>query len=162
MIFTSAVTKTIAPSWTGTKWDFNGVTQIPQQGTIACGYFVTTVLRDAGVEINRVKMAQCASEQLIRSLVQPKYIQRYSNLPLSTFINSISQQGYGLYIVGLDNHTGFIFNSGTDIRFIHSSYIGTRAVQNDDASTNTILNSSKYKVLGKLSSDENVLAHWIN
>jgi hypothetical protein len=42
-IFTSAVTETIIPAWIGTGWDFNGITEKPQQGSIACGYFVTTI-----------------------------------------------------------------------------------------------------------------------
>lgn len=75
-IFTQTITQTILPSWVGTKWDFNGTTQIPQQGSIACGYFVTTVLQDGGVKLNRVKLAQCASEQMITTLVQPKLIKR--------------------------------------------------------------------------------------
>src|SRR6187455_2399459 len=46
-IFTSAVVETIIPGWIGTAWNFNGTSEKPQQGSIACGYFVTTILRDA-------------------------------------------------------------------------------------------------------------------
>ena len=42
--------------WNGTQWDFYGTTQVPQRGEIACGYFVTTVLRDMGVKIDRVNV----------------------------------------------------------------------------------------------------------
>jgi len=160
-IFTKAVTETIIPKWIGTAWDFNGITQTPQQGSIACGYFVTTVLRDAGVNIARVKLAQCASEQMITTLVQPKYIQRFSNIALQNFIEAIKQLGYGLYIVGLDNHTGFIYNDGKEIYFIHSTFVGTRNVQKEKASTSWVLQKSKYKVLGKISTDEVVLNKWM-
>src|SRR5687768_9423034 len=34
------------PFWEGTDWDFNGTTEVPGKGSIACGYFVTTILRD--------------------------------------------------------------------------------------------------------------------
>jgi len=95
-IFTSAVTETIAPAWFGTAWNFNGTSETPQQGCIACGYFVTTVLRDAGLPIARVKLAQCASEQMITSLIQSKYISRFSNIAMEDFIRSIQSQGYGL------------------------------------------------------------------
>ena len=54
-IFTRAVAETIIPDWIGTKWDFNGISEKPQQGNIACGYFVTTVLRDAGLNLARSK-----------------------------------------------------------------------------------------------------------
>jgi hypothetical protein len=161
-IFTSAVTETIVPAWIGTAWDFNGITEKPQQGKIACGYFVTTVLRDAGLPIARAKLAQCASEQMITTLIQSKYITHFSNSTIEDFMQSVKSQGYGLYIVGLDNHTGFIYNDGNDIYFIHSTFIGTRNVQKDIAATNPILKQSKYKVLGKISGDEKVLERWIN
>jgi hypothetical protein len=160
-LFTNAVTQNIIPGWIGTAWDFNGISQTPQKGSIACGYFVTTVLRDAGLNIARVKLAQCASEQMITALVQPKYIQRFSNLPITNFIASIQQQGYGLYIVGLDNHTGFIYNDGREIYFIHSTFVGTKNVQQEKAAASRVLQQSKYKVLGKISADEKVLERWM-
>ena len=160
-IFSKAVVETIVPGWIGTTWDFNGTTEIPGQGGIACGYFVTTVLRDAGLDLARIKLSQCASEQMILALIQPKYVERFRNAPMDNFIQSIQQQGYGLYIVGLDNHTGFIYNDGDEIYFIHASYVGTRAVQKDKAGTNPILQQSKYKVLGKISADERVLERWM-
>ena len=161
-VFTTVVTETIIPAWIGTAWDFNGTSETPQQGSIACGYFVTTVLRDAGLAVSRVKLAQCASEQMITTLIQSKYIIRFSNIAMEDFIMAIKKDGYGLYIVGLDNHTGFIYNDGKNIYFIHSTFIGTRNVQKENAATNQILKQSKYKVLGKISSDEKILERWIN
>ncbi len=160
-IFTTSVAETIIPNWIGTAWDFNGISQTPQKGTIACGYFVTTVLRDAGLNVARVKLAQCASEQMMLSLIQPKYVQRFSNIAMDNFIQKIQHQGYGLYIVGLDNHTGFIYNDGSEIYFIHSTFAGTRNVQKEKAAASRVLQQSKYKVLGKISTDEKVLARWI-
>ena len=161
-IFTKAVTETIIPAWIGTAWNFNGTSEKPQQGSIACGYFVTTILRDAGLNLARIKLAQCASEQMIISLIQPKYIHRFSNITIEEFLQSIQDQGYGLYIVGLDNHTGFIYNDGKDIYFIHSTFVGTRNVQKEKAASSIILKQSKYKVIGKISADELVLQRWIN
>ncbi len=160
-LFTNAVIKNIIPSWIGTAWDFNGISQTPQKGSIACGYFVTTVLRDGGLNLERVKLAQCASEQMITTLVQPKYIQRFSHIAMDNFITAIQQQGYGLYIVGLDNHTGFIYNDGREIYFIHSTFVGTRNVQQEKAAASWVLQQSKYKVLGKISADEKVLERWM-
>ena len=99
---------------------------------------------------------------MITSLIQPKYISRFSNIALEDFIQAIKNQGYGLYIVGLDNHTGFIYNDGKDTYFIHSTFLGTRNVQKENAATSGILKQSKYKVLGKISSDEKVLERWVN
>ncbi|MGG9964445.1 hypothetical protein [Ferruginibacter sp. SUN106] len=161
-IFTGAAAETIIPSWIGTAWDFNGTSEIPQQGKIACGYFVTTVLRDAGLPIARIKLAQCASEQMVTALIQPKYVQRFSNVSIDQFIQAVQQQGFGLYIVGLDNHVGFIYNDGAEIYFIHSTFVGTRNVQKEKAAASWVLGKSKYKVLGKISADEKALNRWIN
>jgi hypothetical protein len=159
--FAHAITKTIAPAWLGTKWDFNGITEVPQQGKIACGYFVTTVLRDAGLPIERVKLAQCASEKLVTTLVQDKYVKRFSHVAMDDFMAYLKLNGFGLYVIGLDNHTGFIFNDGLDIWFIHSTFIGTGDVQKEKAAGSTILKNSKYRIVGKLSEDELVLGKWI-
>ncbi|MBC7852151.1 MAG: hypothetical protein IAF94_01845, partial [Pirellulaceae bacterium] len=37
--------------WLGTPWDFNGTAKGPGGGKIACGYFVATVLKDAGFQV---------------------------------------------------------------------------------------------------------------
>src|SRR5687768_1120080 len=76
-----AALRTIAaeliPAWLGTPWDFNGTTETPQQGRIACGYFVSTVLRHAGFRVERVRLAQQASERIALTLSQPVEIQRF-------------------------------------------------------------------------------------
>jgi hypothetical protein len=158
--FIAIVCDSIIPYWMGTKWDFNGFTEKPQQGTIACGYFVTTVLRDAGVKLNRIALAQCASEEMIQKLVNKKYIHRYSNISQSDFINRLRETGKGLYIIGLDNHTGFIHYADDGIWFIHSSYVSPGTVAKHDAINNSILSFSKYRVTGKISDDELLLKSW--
>ena len=105
------MTDKIFPYWYGTDWDFNGTTQKPNEGKIACGYFVTTTLRDIGLDINRVKLAQCASEQMIKKLVSEDNIYRFSNKSIEEFETNLKQKGNGIYVVGLDNHTGFVLFS---------------------------------------------------
>lgn len=80
---------------------------------------------------------------------------------MQNFAAAVKQMGYGLYIVGLDNHTGFIYNDGIKIFFIHSTFVGTKNVQWEEAEKSWVLSSSKYKVLGKISEDERMLAKWI-
>jgi hypothetical protein len=45
--------------------------ETPGRGEIACGYFVSTVLRDAGFGVERVRLAQQASERIVRTLSAP-------------------------------------------------------------------------------------------
>lgn len=150
----------IVPHWIGTPWDYNGVSQTPGEGKIACGYFVTTVLRDAGVKINRVKMAQCASETMINSLTKNKV--NYSRFSFAVFIEKVKAKGKGIAIIGLDNHTGFLYNDGKELWFIHSSYVGTAAVAKEKASENSILSNSSYKVVGFISRDVHFIGNWLN
>ncbi|WP_299221819.1 hypothetical protein [uncultured Aquimarina sp.] len=151
----------VFPFWYGTPWDFNGHTKIPGEGKIACGYFVTTTLQDIGFNIPRYKWAQSASEVFIKKLAKQQ-VKRFTNKPLSTIENFLLNSGDGLYLVGLDDHTGFISVDNKKIRFIHASYykpeIGVMAEVLDSENP---LKYSKYRVIGKLLS--NAMVHnWIN
>ena len=161
--FVNSLTKHIFPFWYGTRWSFYGNTTTPGDGSIACGYFVTTTLSHAGVKLNRVKLAQCASEEMIRSLVQKQNITHFNSLSLQNFINGISKKGKGIYIIGLDNHTGFIFiDSTNEVRFIHASGRFPFCVINEKASESVVLEKSDYKVVGKISDDDVFLKNCFN
>lgn len=137
------------PHWYGTPWDFNGTTQIPKKGKIACGYFVTTILRDAGFDIPRIKWAQMASETMIKRVT--KNIKRFSNAKIETIEDYIHQKGDGLYIVGLDSHVGFVYKSGQIIRFVHANYYQRqKGVMSESIHTKNPLKDSKYRVIGKI------------
>ena len=159
--FLKGITQKVFPYWYGTKWDFNGTTEMPQEGSIACGYFVTTTLRDMGVPINRVKMAQCASEEMIRELTSKEYIHYISGVSLNEFEKKMTGYGNGLYIIGLDNHTGFIFINGEEHFFIHSTGWFPFKVVKDKISESSVLSNSKYRVVGKISDDEHFLKKWV-
>lgn len=154
--------KKMFPFWYGTGWDYNGTTEIPGQGSIACGYFVTTVLRDAGVKLERVKLACCASEQMIKTLTTEAYIKRYSNYKLEKFCADVQKHGKGLFVVGLDSHTGFLLNTGDSLFFIHANGYGwaPRKVIREYAPKSPVLESSAYKVVGYLTDDERFLKSW--
>lgn len=159
--FIKYITQKVFPYWYGTKWDYYGTTEMPQEGSIACGYFVTTTLRDMGVPINRVKMAQCASEEMIRSLVSKKNIHHISGVSLKDFEKKLIAYGNGLYIIGLDNHTGFIFINGNERLFIHSSGWFPFKVVKDVISESSVLSKSTYRVVGKISDDNDFLRKWV-
>ncbi len=160
-LLVDAVGTKLAPFWYGTVWDFNGTSQEPGKGSIACGYFVSTLLLHAGLEVQRVSMAQQASELIIKSLVSEKYIKRYSNRSLRDFVDSIKEWGPGLYIVGLDFHVGFIVYNKQGVYFVHSTYVHPQMVLNEKAIDSVVLQSSKYRVLGKLSEDDSLLIKWL-
>jgi hypothetical protein len=161
-VFVSSIDQNIFPFWYGTDWDFNGVTETPREGKIACGYFVTTVLRDAGLRLRRVSLAQQASENIIKSLTTASFIKRFHNASIEKFVDEVKKSGAGLYVVGLDIHVGFILNNGEEIYFIHSSYVEPSEVIRENAVKSPILSSSKYRVIGKISADDQLLTKWLN
>ena len=69
--------------WKDTPWDFNGTTNQPGQGTIACGFFVATLLQDMGLKVNRRKLSVCASSQMMKSLVPQATTQKSKQAQLS-------------------------------------------------------------------------------
>lgn len=160
-MFASSLSDKLFPFWYGTDWAFHGTTQVPGEGSIACGYFVTTVLRDAGVRIDRTKLAQCASEEMIKTLVPEKNIKRFSNISIDEFEKAVKKWGDGAYVVGLDNHTGFIICSNQRVRFVHSGGGYPLRVISQEPSEANLLAQSKYRVLAKLTGSEIFLEKWV-
>jgi len=145
----------IHAEWMGTPWTFSGTSQTPRQGSIACGYFVTTTLEQAGVELERIRLAQAASERMILATTPSASIKRYSNASLDAFLQGVGKQGEGYYIVGLDNHTGFLkVEANGEIAFIHSGP-GRGVVAEAPADAPELANS-KYRVTGKIVDTVNV------
>ncbi len=140
----------LLPCWYGTPWSFNGTTEVPGKGTIACGYFVTTVLRDAGFTLQRIKLAQSPSEEMIKMICTRSSIYRYSDIPLNDFAGKTKKMGFGLYVAGLDNHTGFILNDGNECYFIHSTFVTPCCVIKEKVSESKVLGASRYRVIGKV------------
>ena len=148
------------PYWYGTQWDFNGTTRTPKKGTIACGYFVTNTLTDIGFDIPRIKWAQSASEVFIKKLA-PQQLKRFSNKSIGVVKGYLLQSGNGLYLVGLDSHTGYIYVNNGSVRFIHADYFEPeKGVVSEKLDSHSPIFYSSYRVIGKLFSDE-MVTKWI-
>ncbi len=145
------ISNSIFPFWYGTIWGFNGTTEQPRKGRIACGYFVTTVLRDAGFDIAREKMAQMPSEKMIKELLPAKYITRYSNIEIDNFVKKLGPPQHKLYIVGLDTHIAFLMGENNNWYMVHSSGRWPFCVVKEKALNSKTLKKSNYKVVGRLS-----------
>jgi hypothetical protein len=151
----------LLPAWNGTPWDFYGTSQEPGRGEIACGYFVSTTLSHAGLRVERVKLAQQASERIIKSLVAAEHIARFSDVPLPKFVAAVAARGAGLYVVGLDNHVGYlIVDAGGKVWFHHSSYLSGGVIR-QQALASPELERSRYRVIGKLFADDTLVDRWL-
>lgn len=145
--------------WKGTPWDFNGTTRVPREGSIACGYFVTTVLQDAGFDLPRYAWAQLAAEPMIRKVAPTG--KAFSDRPLDEVETWLRQQGDGLYAVGLDNHVGFIRVKGGKALFVHSNYYHREVgVMAEPLQGRNPLADSRYRYVGRLL-DDAMVAHWL-
>ena len=153
------ITTDFFDQWYGTEWDFNGTTHEPRKGKIACGYFITTVLEDAGFKIPRTKWAQQASEYYITRMSSD--IKRFSNASVSKVKDYFLNRPDGLYIVGLDNHVGFVHKEGTDVSFTHASYYNPKiGVQTEQLDGENPFSKSGYRVVGRLL-DTEMVRKWI-
>ena len=147
----------VFPAWYGTPWSFNGNALYPLQGTIACGSFVENVLKNIGFAIDSRLSAQ-PSEYIIKNVCENKKIERFSNVPIGSFNDTVQNSGEGIYIVGLDSHVGFLYILKGKYRFVHSH--GYLFVLSEIPSLSPILRLSKYRVIGKLFNDKMII-HWL-
>lgn len=148
------------PAWTGTTWDFNGTSQVPGEGKIACGYFVTTLLSHAGFDVRRAKLAQQASEIIVKTLADDDQIWRFRKGDAKRVLEKVHALGDGLYVVGLDNHAGFLLETaGNPTRFCHASYVEPAIAHCEPAASASAFESN-YHVVGRVTGDA-TLARWI-
>lgn len=154
-----AIVQDLFPPWYGTRWDFYGTSQVPGEGTIACGYFVSTVLRDAGFKVERIRLAQQASEDIVKTLAPPAAIRRFRRKTPEQVLAELKAGEDGLFAVGFDYHVGFVVKDGESVVFCHSSWIKSGGVACEDPAT-TDAWYSNYYVVGRLL-DDGMLTAWL-
>ncbi|MFM2228889.1 MAG: hypothetical protein RL607_147 [Bacteroidota bacterium] len=123
-LFTEQLYQKLLPHWLGTPWSFEGHPEQPGKQPVACSYFVATVLRDAGVPLNRYKMAQLAPLEEAQLLSGDKPV---IQLDFSSKEEGIQQLKtsvpQGIHFIGFNSiHVGFIYRKGNQLAFIHSYY----------------------------------------
>jgi hypothetical protein len=147
--------------WLGTPWDFNGTAKGPGAGKIACGYFVATVLKDAGFRVDRYQLAQQPSENILRSFLPGESCDLSVDRDYQAFATALELRRPGVYIVGLDTHVGFIVIDGGEFRFIHSSGSAPWCVVDETRANAAVLQRSRWRMLGNLTADPTVLRRWL-
>jgi len=148
-------------TWLGTPWDFHGTAPTPGDGKIACGYFVSTVLRDAGFRVHRYHLAQQPSENIMRTFLPRASCRLSAGVDYDVFADALEASEPGIYIVGLDTHVGFIVVNDGAFRFIHSSGARPWAVVDESRADAGVLRSSNWRMLGNLTADREVLRKWL-
>lgn len=147
----AAITGEIIPAWYGTRWSFHGTSQTPGAGEIACGYFVATVLRDAGFRVDRVPLAQQGSGDIVRALVPASEIVELRG----SSVRQVIRRPAGLYVIGLDKHVGFLVIDARGAQLCHSSNRAPRNVRCEPALTSRSLVSQTH-IVGPLLTDDTI------
>lgn len=142
-IIDSLIYEQIIPYWKGTPWTFNGHTDTPQQGTVACGYFVSTTLKHAGFNLNRYKLAQAASKQAGEILVGKNNLKVITGTPQKLRTYMLKNNEPGLYFLGLDFHEAYLWLTEKELYIVHSNYIHNAGVMQEKATESSALAASK-------------------
>jgi hypothetical protein len=153
----------IIPFWYKTSWCLSGYSNIPREGTVGCSYFVSNTLVACGFKLNRYRLAQTDPIAGSRSLTfSDSLIQFKQTGSLAVLANEIlKKHGDGLYIIGLDTHTGYLLIHQSKLYFIHSAYYYPNAVCLEYFEKSIgILGSTNY-YLTPITSNKKLLEKWI-
>lgn len=162
-LFSHLLLNKIFPYWYGTKWSFEGYTEIPKKGTIACGYFVSTTLRDLGVKVNRYKLAQLSPSQAanVLSLGNP-VIEIKGDNAIENYKTINSKIEDGVYFIGYDAmHVGFLLKENQQLFLIHSNYFGLSQVEKESIETSKVFSICKKFYIVPLSNNKELIHNWI-
>lgn len=145
-----ALTKEIAPAWYGTYHDYNGAVNVPGgrdtvKESIACGYFVGTVLAHMDFNLDRKDLGRQNSPWLIKSVSHPIKTNTYWRKSHYAVVEDIVKEGPGVYVVGMDRHVGFIIYDGEKTAFVHSY----KHVRSQRMSERSLFSISKWVMVGK-------------
>lgn len=159
--FTEMMVNNVFPYWYGTPWDFNGYTNVPNEGVIACGYFVSTTLKHAGMNLNRYRLAQQAALTAAKSLCVDEKIHIYTKANRTEFDSIVKNEFKdGLYMLGLSSHVGFILKQKGEVFFIQSNYVApVEVICRKVLNTEVMLHTDYY--LAPLSTNKTLMKKWL-
>ena len=146
--------------WLGTPWDFNGIASEPGGGKVACGYFVSTIMRDTGFDVHRIRLAQQPSQNIILTFLPRNNLHIKTGTKYADYMNLVRQKPHGIYIIGLDKHVGFLVHNDDGLQFIHSGGRYKRVVDESQADASAIENSN-YRVIGNLTTNDTLISKWL-
>lgn len=147
--------------WMGTPYDFNGTAEKPGGGKVACGYFVSTVIRDTGFCVDRFKLAQQPSGNILRTFLKSENCLLKVGQDLESYVKWLEGMEPGVYLIGLDSHVGFIVNGKNGVRLYHSSGWQKRGVVNEAGNKAVVLRHSNWRMTGGFTNSSAVIRTWL-
>lgn len=160
--FAQTLTNSIIPFWYGTPWDFNGYSDVPGKGTIACGYFVSTTLLHAGLNLNRYTLAQQHGLNEAKSLCIEDSVVTLENVDIAGIYKAFEKLNYqnGLYFVGLDFHVGYLMKVDKNLFFLHSNYVAAQGVTIEPIEESEAFHSSAFYIV-PITTNRSLVRKWL-
>ena len=148
--------------WMGTAWAFEGHTDTPGQGEVACGYLVSTTLKHAGFNLNRYKLAQQSAFDACKTLHLGQRPEALATKPAEMVADDfLASQTDGLYVVGLDYHIGFLLKAEGKLLFIHSAYLPPKVVRAETARTSAAFCNSRSHWITPITRNRPLVKAWL-
>lgn len=162
--FTNQLVDKIIPHWYGTPWSFGGHTTIPNQGKIACGYFISTTLRDMGINLNRFTLAQKSPLDEAKMISCGSVINKVvQDTPEKAFeeIDRLTKEG--LYFIGFDEgHVGYLLKREGELFLIHSNYLNPVSVCMESLKESRVFKRFTTFHLVDISHNDSLLLRWLD
>lgn len=162
-LFTRELVTNLIPYWYGTPWSFEGYTATPKKGSIACGYFVSTTLRDMGLNIDRYKLAQQNPLNEARSINLGQTVKEFTSESTDGRIEFLkTKTKKGIYFIGFGmSHVGYVYNDGQAIYLIHSNYIDLKGPMMEKIEESVVFGAYGTLYLAEISTSELLMRKWL-
>lgn len=163
-LFTVQLVDKIIPYWLGTPWSFEGHTSVPGSGEIACGYFVSTTLKDVGFNLDRYNFAQQLPIHEAKTLSLGKPLIEIFNTSVEQRIQILRDTlSEGIYFLGFDqSHVGYIQKKNGQLFVIHSNYIGAEGVVIEKIEESQVFSYYNRIYIADISRNKTLLKRWLN
>ncbi|MGB7393562.1 MAG: hypothetical protein WA913_04120 [Pricia sp.] len=163
-VFADRLVNQIIPYWYGTEWSFGGHTSIPKVGKIACGYFVSTTLKDMGLRLNRYKLAQKSPmDEALAIGCGARVVTVSDKNPDRAFEQIQDRVGEGIYFIGFDTgHVGFVIRKEKRLLLIHSNYLTPISVCVEPLNTAQVFKTFTKFHLVPISHNDLFIKKWLN
>jgi hypothetical protein len=153
----------IIPFWYQTMWNISGYSNLPNQGTVGCSYFVSNTLVASGFNLNRFRLAQTDPIATSHSLTFSDSVIHYLNSGLISNLTKTILKNHqeGLYIIGLDIHIGYLLIYKSKLYFIHSAYYYPNMVCMEYFEKSPGINWSNNYYITPITSNKKLIEKWI-
>lgn len=162
--FGDQLTNQIIPFWYGTGWSFGGYTSVPKKGKIACGYFVSTTLKDMGLNLNRYRLAQKSPIDEAKAISCGAEIMTISHEDPELALAKIKEHiKTGVYFIGFDTgHVGFLVKKKGALFLVHSNYLSPVSVCIEPLASAKVFRTFTKFHLVDISHNEKLIQKWLN